>query len=61
MPRSIRESLESQPLSGLVSDPIREVSIHDEEFCDEALKHDADHGEVDEGGDGSGVTLEIAC
>ena len=24
-------------------------------------QHDADHGEADEGGDGSGVALEVAC
>lgn len=26
----------------------------------QAAKHDADHGEAEEGGDGSGVTLEVA-
>ena len=27
----------------------------------QASEHETDHGETDEGGDGSGVTLEIAC
>jgi hypothetical protein len=27
----------------------------------EALEHDADYGEMDEGGDGFGAALEIAC
>src|SRR5262249_16659450 len=30
-------------------------------ICNEPLQHDADHGEADEGGDGSGVALEITC
>ena len=29
--------------------------------CNEAFQHDADHGEADEGGDGSSVALEVAC
>jgi hypothetical protein len=27
----------------------------------EPLQHDSDHGKADEGGNGSGVALEIAC
>ena len=27
----------------------------------QASEHDSDHGEADEGGDGSGIALEIAC
>src|SRR5260370_33551386 len=29
-------------------------------MCNKPPEHDADHGETDEGGDGSGVTLEVA-
>jgi hypothetical protein len=29
-------------------------------ICNKQPEHDADHSETDEGGDGSGVTLEVA-
>jgi hypothetical protein len=35
--------------------------IHDEELATSRFSIDADHGEVDEGADGSGVALEIPC